>query len=112
MSRYNETKYFYKIYDKKLQKYVDAIVGAGTNRTQSEFNSIEEARNFNCHGLFKDKTRYEIHEFKAEISSDCVNVDSMNEQEMKDFEQLNQIMKDIKVHDMLENIALKCSMWR
>ena len=97
MSRYNETKYFYKIYDKKLQKYVDAIVGAG---------------NFNCHGLFKDKTRYEIHEFKAEISSDCVNVDSMNKQEMKDFEQLNQIMKNIKVHDILENMALKCSMWR
>lgn len=75
MSKYNETKIYYKIYDKKSQKYVDAMIGAGTNRTQSEFSSIKQAREFNCWGLFKDKEIYEIHEFKAEISSDCVDVD-------------------------------------
>lgn len=81
MSVYKETKIFYKIYDKKHNEYVHANVGPGTNRTQSEFTSIREAREFNCHGLFKDKARYEIHEFKAEISSDCVDVDPMNERD-------------------------------
>lgn len=96
MSKYNETKFFYKIYDKKLQRYVDAIVGAGTNRTQSEFKSITEARNFNCHGMFKDKTRYEIHEFKAEISSNCTDVDPMNAQEEEEAkERLKKIFSEM-----------------
>lgn len=83
MSKYNETKIFYRIYDKRRQKYVHANVGAGTNRTQTEFSSIKEAREFNCHGLFKDKEIYEIHEFRAEISSDCVDVDPMTEQDIR-----------------------------
>lgn len=87
MSKYNETKIFYKIYDKELKEYVHAMVGAGTNRTQSEFYSIKQAREFNCHGIFKDKTRYEIHEFKAKISSDCVDVDPMNEQDLEELKQ-------------------------
>ena len=87
MSKYNKTEFFYKIYNKKSQEYVDAIVGAGTNRTQNVFSSVREAREFNCHGLFKDKTIYEIHEFKAEISSDCVDVDPMTEQEEKELKE-------------------------
>lgn len=95
MSKYNETKVFYKIYDKTSKEYVDAIIGAGTNRTQSEFNSIREAREFNCHGLFKNKERYEIHEFKAEISSDCIDVDPMNEEDRKELEAEKRLRKMI-----------------
>ena len=96
MGKYNETKIFYKIYDKNSQRYVNAIVGPGTNRTQSEFNSVEEAREFNCHGIFKDKRKYEIHEFKAKISSDCVDIDPMTEEERKEFERREQEMKKLK----------------
>ena len=90
MSKYNETKIFYRIYDKENREYVHANVGAGTNRTQTEFGSIKEARGFNCHGLFKDKTKYEIHEFKSEISSDCVDVDPMTVQDKKEREKRKQ----------------------
>lgn len=96
MEKYNETKTFYRIYDKIKKEYVHAIVGAGTNRTQTEFNSVKEAREFNCHGLFKDKERYEIHEFKAEISSDCVDVDPMNEKDRKELEERKQVRKMLK----------------
>lgn len=97
MEKYNETKIFYRIYDKKSQEYVHAIVGAGTNRTQTEFGSIREAREFNCHGLFKDKGRYEIHKFKAEISSDCVDVDPMNEEDRKELERRKERNEELKL---------------
>ena len=110
MSKYNETKIFYKIYDKVRQEYVDANVGAGTNRTQSEFNSIREAREFNCHGMFKDKERYEIHEFKAEISSDCIDVDPINEQDKKELAEMKEaedkfnalLLKLAKEHELID----------
>lgn len=95
MSKYNETKIFYKIYDKVSKEYVHAIVGAGTNRTQDEFGSVKGAREFNCHGMFKDKTRYEIHEFKAEISSDCIDVDPMTEQEKEELKERKQPLEEI-----------------
>ena len=96
MSIYNETKIFYRIYDKEKQEYVHANVGAGTNRTQTEFRSIEEAREFNCHGLFRDKARYEIHEFKSEITSDCVDVDPMTEQDRR----IKKAEEDIRISFM------------
>lgn len=95
MEKYNETKTFYRIYDKVNKAYVHAIVGAGTNRTQTEFSSVREAREFNCHGIFKDKERYEIHEFKAEISSDCVDIDPMNEEDRKELERRKQEEQEI-----------------
>lgn len=91
MSKYNETKFFYKIYNKHTGKYVDAIIGAGTNRTQDVFKSVKEAREFNCHGMFKNKAIYEIHEFKAEISSDCIDVDPLIEEEEKELKQKEQM---------------------
>ena len=90
MEKYSEIKTFYRIYDKIGKEYVHAIVGAGTNRTQTYFSSVREAREFNCHGLFKNKERYEIHEFKAEISSDCVDVDPINEEDRKELERKKQ----------------------
>lgn len=96
MKKYNETIIFYRIYDKLENKYVSANVGPGTNRTQSEFGSVKAAREFNCHGIFKDKERYEIHEFKAEISSDCVDVDPMNEEDWKELERRKQNREMLK----------------
>ncbi len=90
MEKYNETKIFYRIYDKIDKKYVHAIVGAGTNRTETYFSSVRGAREFNCHGVFKDKERYEIHEFKAEISGDCIDVDPMTEEDRKELERKRQ----------------------
>lgn len=105
MSKYNKTKTFYRIYDKINKEYVHAIVGAGTNRTQTYFSSAKEAREFNCHGLFKDKERYEIHEFKAEISSDCVDVDPINEKDKRRLEQRKQ-----EEQERNERLALFCSL--
>lgn len=108
MNKYNETKIFYKIYDKVRQEYVDANVGAGTNRTQSEFNSIRQAREFNCHGLFKDKERYEIHEFQAEVSSDCVDVDPINEQDKRELAEIKEA--EDKFYALLLEIVKECGL--
>lgn len=95
MSKYKETKIYYKIYDKNSQRYVEALIGSGTNKTQCEFNSIKQAREFNYHGLFQDKERYEIHEFKAEISSDCIDVDPMSEQEKQKLTHIKELLNSL-----------------
>lgn len=70
---------YYKIWDTFNQEYVHAMTGIG-NTTQDKFYSVESARNFNCHGLFEDKVRYEIHKFIA--TTDEINVDPCTKAEL------------------------------
>lgn len=74
---------FYKIWNKQTQEYESAMIGAGTNRTQDEFYSINEARKFNCHGLFEDKMKYEIHEFIT--TSNQLNINPPSEEEIQEY---------------------------
>lgn len=58
----------YRIYNTETNKYESALVGSGTNRTQSWFTSVAEARGFNCNGVFENVNKYHIHEYTMTLT--------------------------------------------
>jgi hypothetical protein len=75
----------------KSEHYVYCIVDNETNKIvpcyfqfsgdKYNFNSIEEARESNCHGIFKDKDRYRIAKFKVTEELQCDNCDPITFEE-------------------------------
>lgn len=62
----------YKIFDNK-----DRLQGAYSRsyHTEYEFDSLDEARNSNCHGEYKDKVKYKISKYKVTYELIDDNVD-------------------------------------
>lgn len=70
----------YKIFDNK-----DRLQGAYSRsyHTEYEFDSIDEARNSNCHGEYKDKVKYKINKYKVTYELIDNNVDPPNDKEIE-----------------------------
>ncbi len=100
----------YRIWDTSTNEYEHCIIGAGTNRTQTWFDSIKQARQFNCHGIYEDKVTYKIHEFSFILDND--DADPANEEDIvkynKKQEKLNRqsgmTIVEIIQNDMKEMI--------
>ena len=56
-------KTVYKIFDKEKKGYTGSYSRACHD--QYEFNSESEALNANCHGMYNDTDKYEIHEVEV-----------------------------------------------
>jgi len=87
----------YKIFDTVTKQFVHAIIGAGSNGTQSEFNSIEEARGFNCHGLFKDKVRYKIYEYEVVRTLLSIDADPATKEDIEEY--TRNLAKEKEIND-------------
>lgn len=55
--------FVYRIIDKKTGNSVGSFSRAYCD--EYDFNSADEARNANCHGIFKDKKNYKIAKYKV-----------------------------------------------
>ena len=62
----------YRIVDKSSGEAVGSYSRAYCD--EFDFNSVSEARNANCHGIFKDEKKYKIAKYKVTyelIEDDC-----------------------------------------
>lgn len=62
----------FRIIDKDSGKAVGSYSRAYCD--EFDFNSVSEARNANCHGMFKEKEKYKIAKYKVTytlIEDDC-----------------------------------------
>jgi len=100
------TRIYYRIFNNDTKEYEHAMVGAGTNRTQTEFDSVEGARSFNCHGKFKDKITYSIHKFVDVITSDEMDCDPPDEiwikNKKREEEECDKFCKENGISDFIE----------
>jgi len=65
-------KIVYRIIDKKTGQAVGSYSRAYCD--EYDFTSVNEARETNCHGIFKDKDKYRIAKYKVTyelIKEDC-----------------------------------------
>lgn len=66
----------FRIIDKQSGEAVGSYSRAYCD--EYDFESVERARNANCHGMFKDKKKYKIAKYKVTyelIEDDCLDED-------------------------------------
>jgi hypothetical protein len=75
-----EGHYIYRIVDNRTNEIVPCYFQFGGDIY--DFNSVKEARESNCHGVFKDKDKYRIAKFKVIEELECDNCDPATEDEL------------------------------
>jgi len=99
----------YRIFNTYTNSFEEAMVGPGTNRTQSWFHSIDEARKFNCHGIFEDKVTYKIYEYTLDLTSKDADPATKEdydkyELEQKRREEFNKLTEDEIIHKLVQSV--------
>ena len=67
-----EPKTVFRIIDRKTEEHQGVYSRA--YHDEYDFNSAEEARNSNCHGIYQDKGKYKISKYRVVyelIEDDC-----------------------------------------
>lgn len=82
----------YRIVDRETDEEIKVYMPP-TARNEYNFESVSEARNSNCHGIYQNKERYKIRKYKLVlVEDDC---DAPTEEELVQAEQKNTQMNKI-----------------
>jgi len=98
----------------KVYRIVDAktneIVGCyqpNSAEDKYDFKSVEEARNSNCHGIFKDRCAYKIAEYEVIeklITEDC---DPATDEDVKINKEIRKLLEICKNSDNYAEVITK-----
>ena len=67
------SKEIYRIIDRQTSKVISVYIPPSASDV-SEFDSVESARESNCHGIYKNESKYRIEKYKVTyelLDSDC-----------------------------------------
>lgn len=67
--------YLYRIAERETEKEIGVYIPPAA-REEYNFSSAESARKSNCNGIYEDKTKYKIHQYKLVLLNDDCDPDS------------------------------------
>lgn len=93
----------FRIVDRETNEEVGVYMPP-TARNEYNFKSIEAARGSNCHGIYKDKSKYKIRKYKLVlVDDDC---DPATEMEIAETEEKDrkEAFSEAKCNDMSQKL--------